>query len=538
MNLNAVRLAGILGSFQLEDGAMLYMLNETNMKHIIVIAKDKKGGYSWYIDTKVSAVYTKSLRAFLHSALNGAHPDLTLPIVFNSLSENIDTYTGSKEIVRDYHKDSFANRGVLPLDDDAIEYFTTTYNFTFAKTYKQTEVPRGNDGVDLTAITGVPQNWDSYWNDEEKENMAYNLKKFGRFSLPEENKELALFVKSATVGVSKSALFYGPAASMKSFSAWIISCLLKIPAYSIVVDNGTEREDLLLGVRPVGSQEHDPVLQKELDGLTQDMMDGKITNDQYVAICNSPKFNLNISGVQLKEVKSVFLKAFVRGGMALAEEMNVGRASIFTAFNNMLDGIGKITLPNGEVLYRHQKFYFIACINPMYEDVQEMNEAMVSRFDNAIRFYDPTKAKVIEIMDVTYNFTNVPFIEKAYEYFQAMIRHYNDNPKYKFRLSYRELEAFIVQSLGITMMYGAMTEEEMKALMNSTMVSKMTVNMEDSHYDELVKLSEPYAIAFLSTLTTVSGNANVDLGLVKNSLSQNVDANPARKYTSKAREGK
>ncbi len=535
MNLNAVRLAGILASFQLEDGAKMFMLNETNLKHIIIIAKDSTGGHSWYIDKSITEEYTKALRGFLHSALNGAHPDLTLPIVFNTMDNDIKDYKGSRVIVRDYHKDSFANRGVLPVHDDDIKIFTDLYNFSFSKVYKKTEVPTGNDGVDLTSLTGVPQNWDTYWNDEEKANMAYNLNKFGKFSLPESNKELAIFVKSATVGVSKSALFHGPAASMKSFSAWIISCLLKIPAYSIVIDNGTEREDLLLGVRPVGTQEFDPALQAELDSLTKQMMDGKITDAQYTAICQSPKFNINISGVQLKEVKSVFLKAFVRGGMAIPEEMNVGRASIFTAFNNMLDGIGKITLPNGEVLYRHQKFYFIACINPLYEDVQEMNEAMVSRFDNAIRFYDPTKAKVTEIMDVTYNFTNVPFIDKAYEYFEAMIRHYNDNPKYKFRLSYRELEAFIVQSLGITMMYGPMTEEEMSALMNCTMISKMAVNMEDSHYDELVQLSKPYAQAFLSTLTTVSGNANVDLGLVKNGVSSTLDPNPASKYTKKNR---
>lgn len=523
MKKTAINNLPITGAFQLVNGDKLYIIRDGENNHP-VIAVSGPQYTDFYIDKNATESYIEDIEVLIRSSLTATHSDLSVPLAIRD-THDIGDYKDPLEIVHDYHQ-AFYSHGIVPLDNDYLREVAQQYGMDYDTAYKLKDSSDFKIGhVDFSLHATRSQDLKNHWNEEEKKNMADNLENYKHRKLPK-NKDLNMLLKLFKNRVTSTALFYGPSATFKTTSAMVMSILLGLPAEILSITSGTEPEDVLMNVVPAASGANTPEKQKGLDNLTNEMLNGNITPEQYAAIAAS-KYGTNISGAQLRYVYSVILKRFERGGIGVLDEFNLGSPSVFGSLNNMLDGTNKITTMDGRTIYKHPDFICIACINPLYKDVQDMNEAMVSRFTNVIRFFHPTERQFVELMaDSLPGFNNSNFVKKVHEYFNRMLT-YAEQKGLDYTLSFREISAFIVQSVRLAVNEDLESADDVMSLMKSTMINKLSLKSNDEDYESIVEISNDYADKFYSSLIFSASSDNfsgtLDLKSVNKTASQAIN---------------
>ena len=118
----------------------------------------------------------------------------------------------------------------------------------------------------------------------------------------------------------------------------------------------------------------------------------------------------------------------IRNGYGLiVEEANGARPGVLLKFNSLLDEARQIELGNGEVLKAHPNFRIVFTANIAYEGTNELNMALVDRFDAIVEFSDMSKQDAIETIKKRTGYSDVTKIEKVYGVYEAIKKYSNEN---------------------------------------------------------------------------------------------------------------
>lgn len=119
---------------------------------------------------------------------------------------------------------------------------------------------------------------------------------------------------------------------------------------------------------------------------------------------------------------------FLYGPLALAvkydciftgQEWNYAPSSVQSIVNSLMDGNGRITLPNGEVLTVGPNFRMILTVNPGYRGTNMFNAATVNRF--VVVYYEPLDKKAImERLKFESKYNNIKVLDAIAEQFNKI----------------------------------------------------------------------------------------------------------------------
>lgn len=118
----------------------------------------------------------------------------------------------------------------------------------------------------------------------------------------------------------------------------------------------------------------------------------------------------------------------IRNGYGLiVEEANGARPGVLLKFNSLLDEARQVELSSGEVLKAHPNFRIVFTANIAYEGTNELNMALVDRFDAIVEFDDMSKQDAIEAIQKRTGYTDVSKIEKVYGVYEAVKKYSKEN---------------------------------------------------------------------------------------------------------------
>ena len=145
---------------------------------------------------------------------------------------------------------------------------------------------------------------------------------------------------------------------------------------------------------------------------------------------------------------------FLYGPLALAvkydciftgQEWNYAPSSVQSIVNSLMDGNGRITLPNGEVLTVGPNFRMILTVNPGYRGTNMFNAATVNRF--IVSYYKPlNKKQIIERLEFESDYHNMKVLEAIAEQFNKIHDIYVSK-NFELDATYRNASEFLVMSL-------------------------------------------------------------------------------------------
>jgi MoxR-like ATPase len=118
----------------------------------------------------------------------------------------------------------------------------------------------------------------------------------------------------------------------------------------------------------------------------------------------------------------------IRNGYGLiVEEANGARPGVLLKFNSLLDEARQIELGNGEVLKAHPNFRIVFTANIAYEGTNELNMALVDRFDTIVEFKDMSRTDAINTIQKRTGYADVSKIEKVYGVYEAIKKYSAEN---------------------------------------------------------------------------------------------------------------
>lgn len=118
----------------------------------------------------------------------------------------------------------------------------------------------------------------------------------------------------------------------------------------------------------------------------------------------------------------------IRNGYGLiVEEANGARPGVLLKFNSLLDEARQIELGNGEVLKAHPNFRIVFTANIAYEGTNELNMALVDRFDTIVEFKDMSRTDAISTIQKRTGYADTAKIEKVYGVYEAIKKYSNEN---------------------------------------------------------------------------------------------------------------
>ncbi|QUH22015.1 AAA family ATPase [Alkaliphilus sp. B6464] len=82
------------------------------------------------------------------------------------------------------------------------------------------------------------------------------------------------------------------------------------------------------------------------------------------------------------------------GGAVVFEELNFGDPRHLSFLNSLLDDNGFVRLDNGKVVKRHNCFRFFATMNNGYAGTNEINKALLNRFDDVVEVKELTEEQM------------------------------------------------------------------------------------------------------------------------------------------------
>jgi MoxR-like ATPase len=141
---------------------------------------------------------------------------------------------------------------------------------------------------------------------------------------------------------------------------------------------------------------------------------------------------------------------FLYGPLALAvkydclfsgEEWNYAPSAVQSVVNSLMDGNGRMTLPNGEVLTVGPNFRMILTVNPGYRGTNMFNEATLNRF--ATVYYEPiSKKTLIERLKLESGYKNEKVLEAIAEQFDKL-RGIYQSKNMETEVTYRNAARFL-----------------------------------------------------------------------------------------------
>lgn len=141
---------------------------------------------------------------------------------------------------------------------------------------------------------------------------------------------------------------------------------------------------------------------------------------------------------------------FLYGPLALAvkydclfsgQEWNYAPSTVQSIVNSLMDGNGRMTLPNGEVLTVGPNFRMFLTVNPGYRGTNMFNEATLNRF--ATVYYEPiSKKTLIERLKLESGYKNEKVLEAIAEQFDKL-RGIYQSKNMETEVTYRNALSFL-----------------------------------------------------------------------------------------------
>lgn len=321
-------------------GMVASLLNGKPYNHTFLVVEEKTSGgevLSVFTSEDSSAIFdVSSLKDTLFSAF-----DNVLKKKYKDM--NYTVYTDKSKLGPSHFK---INKLYLKEYKDAprltLKYFSEGLPKDFTITSTEEESTVSNDFIS----DYIPFDPKVYTSKEEKDNIKNNAILVKGCSLPV---FLEPTLNSFKEGTHNCALFYGEAAVGKSFATRIMAAHMCIPVVSYNFSAGSD----------------------------ESIIQGKF----------APRDNAD--GFEL--LRSLFINAYTKGWLFIAEELNYAFANVTGPLNSALDFVKHITLVNETQLEMHPNFRFVSCINPGYEGTQPLNRALLSRQELVVRFNNLTE---------------------------------------------------------------------------------------------------------------------------------------------------
>ena len=490
LNFDALKETPILGIFKLKSNHSLFVIKDGKFFiHYIIDFKDT-GNVTVYQSHNASKV-KESFDQVVKKVLPEIVKDNTLPI--SADYKMIDDYENELIITSDYRA-SIQAKGYLFLQEKDVEAFADKFNFSFDPNYINKSIDYKPEGQIILPKTKNITEY-NHWNEEERELMAIAKQKFGDIQIPQDNQKINNLIKFIKRGLVKLALFYGPAATGKTTLVNAIGVLLNVPVETVSVSSDADADDFAFLTVPIDTSELTPLETREkLNKMAKDYVQGEVDHDGFADALNK-EFNMNANGIQIKREHSKFLRRFNRGGGLAIEEMNNGRPSIFAALATAYDGTETVNLSD-RTFRKHPAHFAIVCINPLYDDKEDLEQAFVSRFQYTIRFDEVSKEKYITYMkDRVQGFDHDPLLEKIYDLGER-INNFINEKHMKYRVTFRSLESLFIQMINLYMITeeegNQFTKDDLNSLIQSNLIDKAAIKENDNIYVALLEYSEPF----------------------------------------------
>lgn len=116
--------------------------------------------------------------------------------------------------------------------------------------------------------------------------------------------------------------------------------------------------------------------------------------------------------------KSKFIDFVENGGVIELAEINTARSDELIILNSLLDNQGEITLPNGEVVKRHENCYIVGTYNVGYTGTKPFNLSLKRRFGLKFEMTDMSNNDIEKILSQYSNSSDL--ISKLVSYYREI----------------------------------------------------------------------------------------------------------------------